>query len=165
MNLGFAEMQSAIKGLPSADREPTAPEKIRALHAAGCAPADIARFLGLGDSYVRSALKRGPLKSKSGEAARARTEGGELGEVESQKLRVGDDGRFVIPAEMRAAMVIDESGQLTARVVDGELRVLSPLAAILKMRRMVRKRADEGVSPVDELIAERRAEARREGGE
>lgn len=164
MNLGFAEMQSAIKGLPSADREPTAPEKIRALHAAGCAPADIARFLGLGDSYVRSALKRGPLKSKSG-AARPRTEGGELGEVESQKLRVGDDGRFVIPAEMRAAMAIDESGQLTARVVDGELRVLSPLAAILKMRRMVRKRADEGVSPVDELIAERRAEARREDGE
>lgn len=164
MNLGFAEMQSAIKGLPSADREPTAPEKIRALHAAGCAPADIARFLGLGDSYVRSALKRGPLKSKSG-AMRPRTEGGELGEVESQKLRVGDDGRFVIPAEMRAAMVIDESGQLTARVVDGELRVLSPLAAILKMRRMVRKRAGEGVSPVDELIAERRAEARREDGE
>lgn len=162
MNIGFAEMQSAIKGLPSADREPTAPEKIRALHAAGCAPADIARFLGLDDSYVRSALKRGPLKSK---AARLRPGGEELGEVESQKLRVGDDGRFVIPAEMRAAMAIDESGQLTARVVDGELRVLSPLAAILKMRRMVRKKAAEGVSPVDELIAERRAEARREDGE
>lgn len=162
MNLGFAEMQSAIKGLPSADREPTAPEKIRALHAAGCAPADIARFLGLGDSYVRSALKRGPLKSK---AARPRTGNEELGEVESQKLRVGDDGRFVIPAEMRAAMAIDESGQLTARVVDGELRVLSPLAAILKMRRMVRKKAAEGVSLADELIAERRAEARREDGE
>ena len=162
MNLGFAEMQSAIKGLPSADREPTAPEKIRALHAAGCAPTDIARFLGLGDSYVRSALKRGPLKSK---AARPRPGGEELGEVESQKLRVGDDGRFVIPAEMRAAMAIDESGQLTARVVDGELRVLSPLAAILKMRRMVRKKAAEGVSLADELIAERRAEARREDGE
>lgn len=161
MNLGFAEMQSAIAGLPAADGEPTAPAKIRALHAAGYARADIARFLGMQSRYVRRVLEQGRLKSK---AARAQTEGEELGDVESQKLRVGDDGRFVIPADMRAAMAIDESGQLTARVVDGELRVLSPLAAILKMRRMVRKRAAEDVSVVDELIAERRAEARREDG-
>lgn len=59
-------------------------------------------------------------------------------------------------------MLIDESGHLTARVVDGELRVLAPRAALFKLRRMVRE--PDGVSVVDELIAERRAEARREDG-
>ena len=82
--------------------------------------------------------------------------------VGSRKLRVGDDGRLVIPADMRSAMLIDDTGCLTARVVDGELRVLAPDAALFKLQRMMRKRVPEGVSAVDELIAERRSEARRE---
>lgn len=82
--------------------------------------------------------------------------------VGSRKLRVGDDGRLVIPADMRSAMLIDDTGCLTARVVDGELRVLAPDAALFKLQRMIRKRVPEGVSAVDELIAERRSEARRE---
>lgn len=77
---------------------------------------------------------------------------------------MAEGGRIVIPAAMRSAMLVDESGRLTARVVDGELRVLAPKAALFKLRRMARENAPGGVSVVDELIAERRAEARREDG-
>lgn len=87
------------------------------------------------------------------------------GSVGSRKLRVGDDGRLVIPADMRSAMLIDDTGSLTARVVDGELRVLAPDAALFKLQGMMRERVPEGVSAVDELIAERRTEARREDAE
>ncbi len=51
---------------------------------------------------------------------------------------------------------------MTARVVDGELRILAPEAAVAHLQRMVRGEAREGVSMADELIAERRAEERRE---
>ena len=54
---------------------------------------------------------------------------------------------------------------MRARVVDGELRVLTPKAALRSLQRMVREASPGGVSMVDELIAERRAEARREDGE
>ena len=40
----------------------------------------------------------------------------------------------MIPADMRSAMLIDDTGCLTARVVDGELRVLAPDAALFKLQ-------------------------------
>lgn len=84
------------------------------------------------------------------------------GNVDSQRLRIDQDGRLVIPADMRAAMLVDKTGILTARVVDGELRLLAPKAAVAHLQRMVREARPEGVSMADELIAERRAEERRE---
>jgi bifunctional DNA-binding transcriptional regulator/antitoxin component of YhaV-PrlF toxin-antitoxin module len=85
-----------------------------------------------------------------------------LPSVSSTQLTIGADGRVVIPAEMRAAMQIGPDGKVTARVVDGELRVISPRAAVLRAQTLVRDVVPEGVSLADELIAERRAEARRE---
>ena len=87
------------------------------------------------------------------------------GNVESQKLRIGEDGRLVVPSEMRAAMLVDETGVISARVVDGELRLLTPKAALRSLQRMVQEASPGGASMADELIAERRAEARREAGE
>lgn len=63
---------------------------------------------------------------------------------------------------MRAAMLVDKTDLLTARVIDGELRVLSPNAAVASLQKMVSEARPQGVSMVDELIAERRAEERRE---
>ena len=83
-----------------------------------------------------------------------------LGNVDSQKLRIAEDGCLVIPTKMREAMLIDDSGILTARVVEGELRILAPKAAVAHLQRMVREARPEGVSMADELIAERRAEER-----
>ena len=87
------------------------------------------------------------------------------GSVDSQKLRIDEDGRLVIPADMRAAMLVDETGVLTARVVEGELRILTPGAALASLQKKVCEARPDGVSLADELIAERRAEARREADE
>lgn len=85
------------------------------------------------------------------------------GKIESRTLRVAKNGRVVIPVEMRSAMLIDETGQVAARVIEGELRILSPRAALLKAQKMVREKTSGVASLADELIAERRAESKREG--
>ena len=139
----------------------TKSSKIRALDAAGYRRADIARFLHIRYQHVRNVLVQGPPKSET--AAPVRPD--EPGNVDSQKLRIGEDGRLVVPLEMRAAMLIDKTGVITARVVDGELRVLTPKAALRSLQRMVQEASPGGVSMADELIAERRAEARREARE
>ena len=69
------------------------------------------------------------------------------------------EGRFVIPAEMRAAMQIGPDSKVTARVVDGELRVIAPAVAIRRAQDLVRRAIPGNESLADELIAERRAEA------
>ncbi len=78
------------------------------------------------------------------------------------QLRIGDGGRVVIPADMRAAMGVKPGDTLIARVIDGELSLMSQSAAVRRAQRLVRRFVPEGVSLVDELLAERRAEAIRE---
>jgi AbrB family looped-hinge helix DNA binding protein len=76
-----------------------------------------------------------------------------------KEVRVHAQGRVVIPAELRQAMQLHEGEQLIARVEDGRL--------ILERREDVRRRLmtlfpPTSPSPVDELLAERRAETSRE---
>ncbi len=82
--------------------------------------------------------------------------------VTSAQLTVSLEGRFVIPAGMRAAMRIGPDSIVTARVVNGELRVIAPAVAIRRARDMVRDAVPDGVSLAGELIAERRAEANKD---
>jgi bifunctional DNA-binding transcriptional regulator/antitoxin component of YhaV-PrlF toxin-antitoxin module len=77
-------------------------------------------------------------------------------------LQIGQDGRLLIPAELRSLMMIGEDGKLSAVVKDGELRIKSPLMALLRLQQLVKERDTGTGSPVDELLAERRAEALRE---
>lgn len=77
-------------------------------------------------------------------------------------LNIGADGRVVIPAAARAAMQLGETGKVTAMLENGELRLISPRVAIARLQALVKK-LDKGTgSIVDELIAERRAEALKE---
>lgn len=157
MRTNAAEMQRIVEGLP------TISAKIRALDAAGYTRADIAGFLGKRYQHVRNVLVRGRPRT---EAARDPCPiPDKLGNVEPQKIRLLADGRMVIPARMRSAMLIEAGGYLTARVVEGELRVLTPKAAVLKLQKRMREEIPEGVSVVDDLIADRRTEAHREDGE
>lgn len=78
------------------------------------------------------------------------------------KLKIGEAGRIVIPAEMRAAMMVKPGDTVTAQVVGGEFRIVSPKVALKRVQSVARQFKRPGVSAVDELIAERRAEARRE---
>ncbi len=77
-------------------------------------------------------------------------------------LTIASNGRVVIPANMRAELGLKDGDKLIARVIDGTV-ILEPIdVAIRRVQASVRKYVPEGVSLVDELIAERRAEAERE---
>ncbi|MGB3386939.1 MAG: AbrB/MazE/SpoVT family DNA-binding domain-containing protein [Pseudaminobacter sp.] len=80
------------------------------------------------------------------------------------RLKIDAAGRLVIPAEMRAAMMVKPGDTIMAEVRDGEFRIVSPTVALRRVQAFARKWKAEnpGVSAVDELIAERREEARRE---
>lgn len=78
-------------------------------------------------------------------------------EQEYVALNVSADGRLLIPAKMREAMMLDVDGRVTAYLVDGELRVVSPLAAVRQVQKMAQKFKKPGESVVDEFLAERRA--------
>jgi bifunctional DNA-binding transcriptional regulator/antitoxin component of YhaV-PrlF toxin-antitoxin module len=86
-----------------------------------------------------------------------------LRSVASIGLKVDNAGRVVIPAEMRAAMMLDADGRVTATVVDGELRVISPMAAVRQLQGRTASLVPPGTLVSDELIAERRAEAEKHG--
>jgi AbrB family looped-hinge helix DNA binding protein len=75
---------------------------------------------------------------------------------------MGKQGRIVVPAELRRELGLEEGARLVARVEDGELRISTMRANLERARRIVRQYVPEGVSLVDELIAERREDARRE---
>lgn len=106
------------------------------------------------------------MPGKSGFAEESRTfEADQLQSVPYARLKIDSAGRIVIPAEMRAAMMVKPGDMVTAEVVEGEFRIVSPDVAVKRAQKLARKLLPPGVSLVDELIAERRAEARREAEE
>lgn len=92
-------------------------------------------------------------------------ESNELLSVPHVRLKIDSAGRIVIPAEMRAAMMVKPGDTVTARVENGEFRITSPDVAVRRAQSLARQFIPEGVSLVDELIADRREEARREAEE
>jgi AbrB family looped-hinge helix DNA binding protein len=78
------------------------------------------------------------------------------------KLRIAANGRVVIPAPMRAALGLRGGGAIIARLVDGAVVLESQDAAVRRAQAMVGRYLPSGSNLVDELIAERRAEAARE---
>ena len=82
-----------------------------------------------------------------------------------ERVKLGDGGRFVIPAAMREEMGVRPGDTLVLELQDGELKVLGRAAIMARIKRvqeMFRGSVPKEESVVDELIAERREEARRE---
>ena len=80
-------------------------------------------------------------------------------------VKVDASGRLVIPKDQREALGIPHGGELRLTVEDGELRASTRMAALRRIQRALRGTVPPGESVVDELIADRRAEARREAAE
>lgn len=78
---------------------------------------------------------------------------------------VASNGRILLPAEVRAALGVAEGGKLHGSVQDGQLTLMTSATALRKTQERLRGLVPPGVSLVDELIAERRAENAREEAE
>lgn len=91
--------------------------------------------------------------------------GRELTPAQAQKVELGAGGRLVIPAAMRAALGMKEGDKVLVRLEGNELRIYTYEEATRRAQEMVRSFVSPGVSLVDELIADRRAEAARETGD
>jgi AbrB family looped-hinge helix DNA binding protein len=73
-------------------------------------------------------------------------------------VRIGTNGRFVLPAHVRRALGVDDGGTLVVRLVEDEVRLMTPQAAVRRAQRAVRPYLQAGRSLADELVAERRAD-------
>jgi AbrB family looped-hinge helix DNA binding protein len=140
-------------------------DKIRALAARGLARADIARLLGVRYQQVRNVLERDKEREAKPAGMSEPPQPGLDDNIPSAKVRLGPDGRVVIPAPMREALGLREGDVLFARLEGGEIKLLTPKAAMLRAQAIVRPFVPAGVSLADELIADRCREAEREAKE
>ena len=78
------------------------------------------------------------------------------------RCKINQNGRIVIPAAIRQEMGIKAGESLLMEVEDGVLRIESYLARIRRIQQEFAQYNRPCVLASDELIAERREEARRE---
>lgn len=79
----------------------------------------------------------------------------------STELRIGPQGRIVIPAALRRTLGLEAGDRLVVHAEDGALVLERPDAALRRLQERFAGVRD-GASLAEELIAERRAEAARE---
>lgn len=142
------EMNRTVKGLEKKS------DKIRALASRGYERADIARYLGVRYQHVRNVLVREA--ERQGTSASGKKPDSGPGPA---KVRLGPDGRLVIPASYREALALADGDTLFARIENDEIRLITPQAAMRQAESVLRDFVPKGVSLADELIAERRREA------
>jgi AbrB family looped-hinge helix DNA binding protein len=78
------------------------------------------------------------------------------------RTQVGEKGRIVIPAEIREAMGIGVGDSIELRLKDDELHISTREARLRRVQERARRLIPPGVSLADELLAERREEAKRD---
>ncbi len=78
------------------------------------------------------------------------------------RTRLAEGGRIVLPAPYRRALGLHVGDEVILRLEDGEVRLLTIERAVQSAQELIRRYVPRGRSLVDELIAERRAEAARE---
>ena len=78
------------------------------------------------------------------------------------RTRINENGRMVIPASVRKALGINPGDEVVLRLEEDGLLITTLRHRIERAQRLVRKYVNPGVSLADELIAERRAAARKE---
>ena len=78
------------------------------------------------------------------------------------RVKVDNAGRILVPAKIRRELSIKPGSNVQLRVMDGLLEVRTQMYRLMRAQEFVAKHKVAGRSAVQELIAERRAEARRE---
>jgi bifunctional DNA-binding transcriptional regulator/antitoxin component of YhaV-PrlF toxin-antitoxin module len=81
--------------------------------------------------------------------------------AETVILQMGRNGRVLVPQALRTAMGIDDAARLSARVENGELRIVPQTLAVSRLQALVKAQDKGKGSAVDELLSDRRVEAAR----
>ncbi len=137
----------------------TKSDKIRALAREGAATADIARYLGIKYQHARNVLVSSGLHTRRDEQSGGESEtDAAAGELVSW-VRIDALGRLQIPAGLMKAAGLAGDEPVHVRASEDGIEVLSRRAALRRAHDIARQFVPEGVSLVDELIAERRHEA------
>ena len=77
-------------------------------------------------------------------------------------MKLDKTGRLVIPSQFRRELGLSPGSEVIVACEEGELRVYTREQALRRVQEYFRRFVPPGVSLVDELIADRREEARRE---
>jgi AbrB family looped-hinge helix DNA binding protein len=152
---------------------PNTSARIRALHAHGMTKADIVRYLNahfrepgrphdFRYQHVHNVLAHSSGRAESKSQASGSNEQSQPKLPERLDVQVDSAGRVVIPAIFRDAMQVKEGDRLMVRVVDGELRLVTPRMAVRLAQKLVRETIPGDDSLADALIEERRREFERE---
>lgn len=80
------------------------------------------------------------------------------------QVRLGPQGRLVVPVELRRELGLEEGTEMAIRS-DGRRLILEPRAEVLRRLRSRFAQVPLGVSLGDELAADRQEEVRRESAE
>lgn len=81
---------------------------------------------------------------------------------EETRMRVSQNGRIVIPASFRKTLGIKAGDEVLLRLEDQELRITTQKRRIQQAQSRARRYVKHGTSLVDELLTERREDARNE---
>jgi len=141
---------------------PSKSSRIRALHREGRSVREIAKSVGVPYHHAYSVLHQAGLVGKASERPQQVLARSVPDPMEHIKLIVDGDGKLIIPEFLRGAMGVWGRSDVTARVVDGELRVITPEAAVKRAQKLVRELIPGNDSLADSLIADRRREVARE---
>ena len=78
------------------------------------------------------------------------------------RCKIDPAGRILIPAEARQQLNIGPGDEVFLEVHDGRITVSTFKTVLRELQQEIGERAKQGGSVVDELLAERQAEANRE---
>ncbi|MDE3036928.1 MAG: AbrB/MazE/SpoVT family DNA-binding domain-containing protein [Pseudomonadota bacterium] len=78
------------------------------------------------------------------------------------QTRISNGGRIVIPAMYRKSLGLSEGEPVTLSKDEFAIRISTPRLALRRLQALAAKRIPKGRRVSEELIAERRAEAKRE---
>jgi AbrB family looped-hinge helix DNA binding protein len=76
--------------------------------------------------------------------------------------KVSGSGKLNLPAQVRRQVGLEQGGLVLVRIEDGEIRIRTVRDSILRLQQRARKLFG-GADSVGQFIADRRAEAEREG--
>ena len=160
-----------------AEPETTVSAKIRALDAAGAPRAEIARFLGKRYQHVRNVLEAdkarhrsppatGPDRSLEPDPPHGTGSPAAQAVLQSAfRLEVDEQGRIALPPQALALLRTREVPVVMGRIEEDGFVLIGADASIRRVQALAQAFIPDGPALADTLIAARREEARRDGGD